>query len=100
MYDIFKQNKIIKTIIFSDSLSTLSSIKNYYHANDIMKKIQNQISVIEFNSQTIIMVWTPSHIGIQENDLADVFAKQAIASLDTEKSILKPFTILKISLIM
>lgn len=78
--DIIKQNKITKSIILSDSLSTLTSIKNYHQPNDIIRKIQNQISTLELNSQSIIMIWIPSHIGIQGNELADTYARQAITS--------------------
>jgi ribonuclease HI len=83
--DIIKQNKITKSIILSDSLSTLTNIQNYLQPNDISRKIQNQISSLELQSQSITMNWMPNHFGIQGNELADTYAKQAITSPDAHQ---------------
>jgi ribonuclease HI len=80
--DIIKQNKITKSIILNDSLSTLTNIQNYLQPNDISKKTQNQISSLELQSQSITMIWIPSHVGIQGNELVDSYVKQAITSPD------------------
>jgi len=46
--DIIKQDTIKKSIIIlSDSLSTLTSIKNFFQPNSISQKIQNQISYLQ-----------------------------------------------------
>jgi ribonuclease HI len=82
LLDIIKQNKITKSIILSDSLSTITNVQNYLQPNDISRKIQNQISSLELQSQSITMIWIPSHAGIQGNELADTYAKQAITSPD------------------
>lgn len=78
--DIIKQDTINKSIILSDSLSTLTSIQNFFQPNSISQKIQNQISYLQTNSQTITFIWIPSHIGIPGNELADICAKQSISS--------------------
>ncbi|CAI6372478.1 unnamed protein product [Macrosiphum euphorbiae] len=78
--DIIKQDSINKSIILSDSLSTFKSIQNHYQPNSISQKIQNQISFLQTNAQTISLIWIPSHIGIPGNELADTYAKQSISS--------------------
>jgi len=81
--DIIKLNQIIKAIILSDSLSALTSINNRYQPNKLSRKIQNQTSSLKLNSQTITLIWIPNHIGIQENELANTYTKQAITSPDS-----------------
>jgi len=78
--DIIKQDTINKSIILSDSLSTLTSIKNFFQPNSISQKIQNQISYLQTNAQTVTFIWIPSYIGIPGNELADTSAKQSISS--------------------
>jgi len=48
--DIIKQDTINKSIILSDSISTLTRIKNFFQPNSISQKIQNQISYIQTNA--------------------------------------------------
>jgi hypothetical protein len=78
--DIIKQDTINKSIILSNSLSTLTSIGNFFHPNSISQKIQKQISYLQTNAQTITFICIPSHIGIPGNELADTCAKQSISS--------------------
>ncbi|XP_060867266.1 uncharacterized protein LOC132942682 [Metopolophium dirhodum] len=78
--DIIYENRMNKAIIFSDSLSTLTSILNIHQPNSISGKIHNQIHRLKSNTQTIIFCWVPSHVGIRGNELADTFAKEAISS--------------------
>ncbi|CAI6357324.1 unnamed protein product [Macrosiphum euphorbiae] len=78
--DIIYENRMNKAIIFSDSLSTLTSILNIHQPNSISGKIHNQIHRLKTNAQTIIFCWVPSHVGIRGNELADTFAKEAISS--------------------
>ncbi|KAF0760651.1 RNA-directed DNA polymerase from mobile element jockey, partial [Aphis craccivora] len=58
----------------------LTSIKNFFQPNSISQKIQNQISYLQTNTQTVTFIWIPSHIGIPGNELADTCAKQSISS--------------------
>lgn len=78
--DMIKQDAINKSIILSDSLSTLTSIKNLSQANSLSQKIQNQISHLPTHSKTISFIWIPSNIGINGSELADTYAKQSISS--------------------
>ena len=74
-YDIINKNKINKSIILSDSLSTLISIKNIYQPNSMFRKIQNQISLLKTNAKTISRFWILNYVGVQGNELADAYAK-------------------------
>jgi len=78
--NIIKQDSINKSIILSESLSALASIKNHFQPNNISQKIQNQISYLQTNAQTISMIWIESHIGIPVNKLTDTYTKQSISS--------------------
>lgn len=79
---------INKSIIFSDSLSGLQSIK----ANPFSSKVSYPLvlsirqSLWECHTRNleISLAWIPSHTGIQGNEIADTHAKEAIeiGSLD------------------
>jgi hypothetical protein len=73
-FDIIKRNSIKKAIILIDSLSTLTSIQNFFQPNSIAMKIQNQIAFLKLNAQTIVMIWISSYVGIFGNDLPDTYA--------------------------
>jgi len=78
--DIIKNKNIQKSIIFSDSLSTLKSIQNSFRPNEIAKKIQNQIYSFQKENIIIKIIWIPSHTNITGNERADKLAKEAIVS--------------------
>jgi len=60
-----------KHIIFSDSISTLMSIKNQFHPGDIAIKIQNKLYEASTRNKQITLMWIPGHTGIQWNELTD-----------------------------
>ena len=71
--NIISGNKHNKFIIFSDSLSVLTSLRN--------KKLENPLIVkllLLSSHKEIIMCWIPSHIGVSWNERADSAAKSAL----------------------
>ena len=70
-----KLNKA-KHIILTDSLSTLSAVKNINSNNPTT----NQIRDILIDNMNIKLIWIPSHIGIQGNEKADEIAKLSTKS--------------------
>jgi len=75
-----QQLKIDKTLILSDSLSTLNSIRNINQPNEISRMIQNQISLLNHNNQNVTLLWIPSQARIPGNETADTYAKRALIS--------------------
>lgn len=76
------QHSLNKTVIFSDSLSTLTAIKNKATNNDMIRNIIEKYNdiIINNNNATIILNWVPSHIGIEANEKVDGLAKRAALS--------------------
>ena len=73
--NIMSKNKHNKFIIFSDSLSVLTSLRN--------KKLENPLIVKLLSHKEIIICWIPSHIRVSGNERADSAAKLALdLSLD------------------
>ena len=87
--DIITQSDDGRFVIFSDSLSVLTSLKNRNLNNPLMVNLLNRInSVLE--SKSIVFCWIPSHVGIRGNEKADMAAKE---STDLDISDLKvPYT--------
>jgi len=69
--------------IFSDSLSTLTSIKNYCTPSDIAITIQNTQFITQQSGKNITYTWIPGHCNILGNEQADKAAKIAHSSPDT-----------------
>ena len=80
--DIITANKHNKFIIFTDSMSVLTALKNKKTVDPLTIKVLNRIHRISKENKNIILCWIPSHIGIQGNDKADSEAKKAINKLD------------------
>ncbi|XP_054287433.1 uncharacterized protein LOC129003185 [Macrosteles quadrilineatus] len=78
-------------IIFSDSQSAISAIENYKHSrtsDDIIYKI---ISKAQQSPKRYVLHWVPSHIGIQNNEMADQLAKQAANDGESVTDVHVPF---------
>lgn len=68
-----KESNIPNTIIFTDSLSSLSAIQDPYHSHPICSLISSLLSPM----QIVLFCYVPSHVGIKGNELADEAAKEA-----------------------
>lgn len=67
-----------KSIIYSDSVSALQaliSLKPSPHA--ILLHVKKLLFRLSRKGFTIKFCWIPGHVGIQENELADIAAKSA-----------------------
>ncbi|XP_047491583.1 uncharacterized protein LOC125040863 [Penaeus chinensis] len=74
-----QNNRLVTSVIFSDSKSALQLIsnlkpKNYKH---IIFEIQAMIYSLTNQKQTITIQWIPSHKNIRGNEIADQAAKKA-----------------------
>ena len=90
--DIISKNKYSKYIIFSDSLSVLTLLKNKILENPLIIKLLNRLDSMSSHKE-IIMCWIPRHIGVSDNERADSAAKSALDLSPDNTSI--PYTDLK-----
>lgn len=75
----FGKNEIEATqvIIFSDSLSSLTSLQERWKPTDMARKIQNAHTIAFLAGKQISYMWILGHCGIEGNELADKAAKLA-----------------------
>ncbi|XP_044766214.1 uncharacterized protein LOC123322337 [Coccinella septempunctata] len=67
--------------IFTDSLSSIQSISNIYSNNPLIQKIQERCHIVKTNKNiSTTIIWIPSHVGIEGNEVADQSAKLALSS--------------------
>lgn len=65
-------------IIYSDSQSVLTSLRQFQPTNPLIGKIREWIEFLCSNGETSIkFCWTPAHTGIMGNEMADCVAKRA-----------------------
>lgn len=64
------------TLICSDSLSSLHSLKNF-HARSQHPIAKSIVSILLRATSRVVFVWVPGHRGISGNELADLAAKEA-----------------------
>lgn len=65
-------------IVCSDSLSSLQSLQQTYPSNSIAREIREKAADLSSQGKHIQFYYTPSHIGIRGNEMADQSAKQAV----------------------
>ena len=80
-------------IIFSDSLSVLSSLNNMKLDNPLILKLLEKFHHLSCAHKTIHLCWIPSHIGIRGNEAADMAAKESLNLNITDRQV--PYTDLK-----
>ncbi|XP_058794422.1 uncharacterized protein LOC131666073 [Phymastichus coffea] len=70
-----------KFIIFSDSKSILSALKEVNSKNTAIKSINNKLLDLKHRNKidSIVIAWIPSHCGIKENEIVNQAAKEAAA---------------------
>ena len=93
--NIISKNKHNKFIIFSDSLSVLTSLRNKKLENLLIAKLLSRLDSMSSHKE-IIMCWIPSHIGVSGNERADSAAKLALDLSPNNISI--PYTDLKLQI--
>ena len=76
-----------RATIYWDFRSLLISLKNNYSEcrSDILTEIQQRVYRIQYMGTIVIFVWIPAHLGINGNEMADKYAKEAtgIHHIDT-----------------
>ena len=90
--NIIANHKSSKFIFDSDSKSVLQSLQNKNASTSLNTKLLDKINIYSKNN-SIILTWTPSHIGKYGNERADKAAK--IASLADIPKTKVPLTNLK-----
>lgn len=94
--EMIKSNNIKKAIICTDSLSNIKALQACEIASktpEVTLDIKSLYSRLKSNGIQIIIAWTPGHIGIKGNEIADMAANQArkegkIIGIDNEIRIL------------
>ena len=76
-----------KFIIFTDSLSALTALKNKNITDPLTTQVLNKVYHLS-KYKEIIFCWIPSHLGIPGNDIADSKAKKALKDLIAPTKIL------------
>lgn len=74
--------KVAKSVICTDSLSSIMAIRNMYPKNILVKQIRDQITELQQQNWQTTLIYTPSHVNIAGNEIADKQAKEA-ADLET-----------------
>ena len=72
------QSKRKRFIIFSDSLSALEAISIQNVDHPLLIEFYQLYTKLSRDGHDIVLAWTPGHVGIQGNEIADRLAKNAI----------------------
>lgn len=76
-------NNIPKTLILSDSLSSLISLQsgNFKSRPDLCNQIVELNTVAVQRKLEVVFEWCPAHVGISGNERADTIAKNALSEI-------------------
>ena len=84
------KNKIADSIIYSDSLSSLQSIKANKSENrpDLLNEIKTVYTeCTKLKNLKTALAWCPAHVGISGNEAADKLAKEALKNPNIDHTI-------------
>ncbi|XP_036317800.1 uncharacterized protein LOC118732796 [Rhagoletis pomonella] len=73
--DIAFEDNLKKIVIFTDSLASCQLLSQETSNNYIVANIHNTLNKAKIQCE---VVWTPSHVGIEFNEIADYIAKLAV----------------------
>ena len=94
---IISRDKHNKYIIFSDSLSVLTSLRNKKLENPLIVKLLSRLDSMTSHKE-IIMCWIPYHVGVSRNERSDSVANSTLdlsPDIMIENNISIPYTDLK-----
>ncbi|XP_056647604.1 uncharacterized protein LOC130452381 [Diorhabda sublineata] len=74
--------------ICTDSLASILSIQNIFTEHPIVQSIHDSYQLISSQGIAVTLIWIPSHIGIEGNELADKQAKIAATYTVTDNVII------------
>ena len=70
-----------KYLIYSDSRSVLSSLKQLMPASHLVQEVQEWLSLVQVRKKlNVSLCWVPAHVGIEGNEQADKAAREAALS--------------------
>ncbi|XP_072401635.1 uncharacterized protein [Diabrotica undecimpunctata] len=75
---------IVKAVILSDSLSSITSIQRVYPKHPIEKMIKSELHTCQEKGRTVDFIWITSHVGIPRNKETDLSSRSAVSSVDSE----------------
>ena len=64
--------------VYSDSRSALKAVCNKFSSRPVIYEIYRWIEFEKSRSNTISFCWEPSYVGIDENEIADLEARNAV----------------------
>ena len=75
--------------IYSDSKGAIQAIDNFNPQHPAVRAIQENIHFLSLKNIKVSLCWTPGHVGIEGNEIADRNARNA--ALDTNNKIYKTY---------
>ncbi|GFR64126.1 Pol-like protein [Elysia marginata] len=73
----FKRKRILRSVIYTDSLSAIQALQGKILKNKNVARIYNLLAKMAPRTK-VVLVWIPSHVGIPGNEKVDELAKLAL----------------------
>ncbi|GFR91777.1 RNA-directed DNA polymerase from mobile element jockey [Elysia marginata] len=70
----FKRKRILRSVIYTDSLSAIQALQGKIFKNKNVAHIYNLLAKMAPRTK-VVLVWIPSHVGIPRNEKVDELAK-------------------------